>query len=142
MSFTDGLPTFPLLRNRTDNTATLSWVNDIRTTSPLARALVDMYGQLMKRSTTQCSLAFIPGDENLHADYISRPTSLSHQHLLSQIFHKLPWMRDLLYFQPSADLLSALQSALLCNSKKAPSLPTSLGQFVHIDSTSSAFCVV
>ena len=48
-AFPNGLPAFPVLRNRTDNTATETWISDARTTSPLVRALVDLYGQLLKR---------------------------------------------------------------------------------------------
>ena len=141
--FPQGFPCFPLLCNRTDNTATQSWTNGIRTTSPHAQALVSLYGQLMHRSTAQCISNHIPGDENSIADFISRPDSPSHERLLFQTFQNFPWMKHYHIFQPSAELILALQLALSCNSKQdPPQLPESLGQLLPDGSTSLAFCVV
>ena len=141
--FPHGLPIFPILRNGTDNTSTLKWINNCRTNSPLARALVSLYGQLLRRSPLTSVSVHIPGEDNIVPDWISRPDSLSPERLLSQMSIKFPWMRDLRYFQPSAELLSVLNSALLCSSSQEPlSLPENLGQFVPAGSISSAFCVL
>ncbi|CAJ1950378.1 unnamed protein product [Cylindrotheca closterium] len=141
--FPHGIPAFPVLRCRTDNTATVSWINDTRTTSTLAQALVALYGQLLKRSTLVCHTVHIPGDDNVLADWLSRPDSLSHERLFLQTSQKYPWMNALRNFQPSAELISVLRSALLCSSSPVPpNLPESLGQFVPTASISSAFCVV
>ncbi|CAJ1941935.1 unnamed protein product, partial [Cylindrotheca closterium] len=104
--FPHGIPAFPVLRCCTDNTATVSWINDTRTTSPLAQALVALYGQLLKRSTLVCHTVHIPGDDNVLADWISRPDSLSHERLFMQTSQKYPWMNALRNFQPSAKLIS------------------------------------
>ncbi|CAJ1940475.1 unnamed protein product [Cylindrotheca closterium] len=98
--FPNGIPAFPVLRCHTDTTATVSWVHDTWTTSPLAQALVALYGQLLKRSTLVCHTVHIPGDGNVLADWISRPNSLSHERLFLQTSQKYPWMNALRNFQP------------------------------------------
>ncbi|CAJ1954270.1 unnamed protein product [Cylindrotheca closterium] len=58
--FPTGFSQFPVLLNRTDNTPTEKWMNDARTNSPFARLLVDLHGQLLKRSPLTALSDHIP----------------------------------------------------------------------------------
>ncbi|CAJ1935342.1 unnamed protein product [Cylindrotheca closterium] len=142
--FPNGFSHFPVLLNRTDNTPTEKWMNDAHTNSPFARLLVNLHGQLLKRSSLTALSDHIPGDDNFAADFISRPNmKLSHHQLLSQTFCTLPWMRNYDYVQPSPKLCSVLRSCLFSNPKQAPPMiPANLGHFVPADSISSSFAMI
>ena len=111
--FPQGFPCYPHLCNHIDNTATQSWTNGIRTTSPHAQALVSLYGQLMQRFHGQCNSVHLPGDENSIADFFSRPDSPSHERLLFQAFQNFP----LAHLPAECRANFGLQLALSCDSK-------------------------
>ena len=143
-AFPNGFPSFPVLRNRTDNTATKSWMSNIGTNSPFARHLVCLHGQLQKRSPLTTLSDHIAGNDNTVADYISRPDlTLNHIQLLSQTFRTYPWMRNYDCFQPSPELCSVLHSSLFSSPTQEPTtLPKNLGHFVRADSISSSFVLI
>ena len=139
--FPDGLPAFPVLEPGTDNKASKSWTNNARTTSDMARALVHIFGQLLRITTMVCNSKYIPGVANIVPDFISRPDQIeSHPLLLQQTFQRLPWMKTLSFFQPSPELVSVLHSSLCSNLRSdLPEIPKQLGHFVPAESITSAF---
>ena len=143
-AFPNGFPAFPVFRNRTDNTSTESWYNNNKTKSALARDLVLLYGQLLKRTPMVSESEWLAGVKNLVPDWISRPDrSLTPHALLAQTYRKYPWMTGYDFFQPSPELCSVIRSSLSSKRSQAlPLIPSNLGHFCRAESTILNSCVI
>ena len=142
--FPDGLPAFPVLQNRTDNTSTEAWYNSNRTKSVLARDLVFLYGQLLRRTALVPQSEWIAGDKNVVPDVISRPNlDLTSSALLAQTYQNFPFLSTYDFFLPSPELCSVIRLSL-CSKRSLvpPQLPKNLGRFCPAESiTSSSFTI-
>jgi hypothetical protein len=138
-TFPDGIPEIPVLLTWTDNTATRRWTQKVTSTSPRGQSLVAILAELYKeragKLSTECE--WIKGVENIIADGISRPKlTCSPSQRLTQIYTLDSRIKSWSYFRPNPKFLSLLESALFSDACPArPSLPKSLGQFVHVDCT-------
>jgi hypothetical protein len=137
-AFPNGYPSIPILKIRSDNTATECWTNRTSTASRAAQTLIRVYAELLRLTDVGCVTEWIAGTENTDADYLSRlDLTLPLPLLFSQMSQKLPRLPSWDYFLPAPELISILESALLCDlSPEPPVLPSRLGRF---EATSSIF---
>jgi hypothetical protein len=138
--FPAGIPIHPILLCFTDNTSAEAWANKVTSKSLQGQPLIGMLAALLRARPIGLNTHHIPGDENILADFISRPThfALSHSDRSEQIFLKHASARTWDYFLPSPELLQSL-SCLLSSAPTLdlPSLPRNLGLFVPAGSTIS-----
>ena len=138
--FPYGVPEIPVLLTWSDNKSSVSWGNKATTKSIQGQRLLGIYCELLRTSGISVSTDYIPGEENIIADFISRPThfDLSHAERAEQLYQKHSFMRGWRSFLPSPELLRLLSSSLHSKSPMvAPSLPSELGRLVPTKSISS-----
>ena len=142
--FPGGKPDIPVWYGETDNTVSKSWENRATASSSQPQGLVSIYAELLRTSMIHTQCEHIAGELNVVADDISRNDfSLPLFARSRQLFRKHPSLRRCAYFQPSQGLLQLLTSRLfLPPSPVPPVLPTELGHFVHVDSTTSISVVL
>jgi hypothetical protein len=131
--FPRGIPAEPDLLALTDNTSALSWATKVTTSSLQGQNLVRILGEMMFRSSAGLNGQHIPGEENLVADFISRPSDpycLDRPFRVAQIYQKYEQLRTWTFFCPNPTLLQSLSSALFSAPwVDRPILPNSLGHF-------------
>ena len=125
------IPAEPIINIRTDNTSAESWANKVTARTLRAQPLVKAWAALLDRTHIGIQAHYIPGQENVIADTISRPTplGLSHSEIVDQIVHQQSVLKKWHYFRPSHSLILALRSALYSGpAMELPTNPTSLGR--------------
>ena len=140
-------PPHPVLKLRGDSMSANKWMREISTGSIIAQNLLRMFANYLLYSLLKGDTDWIPGDENGEADEVSRVQELfspkkSEIHnvpyttLLKQVCLKHKEKRSWRVFQPSAQILSDLNSVL--SSKYLTEVPKkreNLGQFFPVEST-------
>jgi hypothetical protein len=138
--FPAGLPEIPVLKAWADNTTAVAWSMKVTSRSHHGQRLLGLFAELLRTYNICLHGEHIPGEKNVVADFISRPTdiSLSHSARAEQLFQFRPSMRSWRVFQPSPELLQLLTSALFSPSPVAQcKLPQNLGHLAVAASTSS-----
>ena len=129
----NGIPTHPILLCFTDNTPAEAWANKVTSKSLQGQPLIGVLAALLRARPIGLNTNHIVGNENILADFISRPThfALSHADRSEQIFQRHASARTWDYFLPSPELLQSL-SYLLSSAPTLdlPNLPRNLGRFV------------
>ena len=140
----DPLPVIPILLALTDNMSSKSWIHRVITSSSRGQSLIQIYAALLRRSSLGLQCDHIPGVLNVEPDFISRPNlALAPFDWYNQIFRKVPRLKYYNYFQPSAEIISLLQSRLFSDSPLGlPELPRNLGRFVPAESTITSFVTI
>ena len=135
------IPAEPILLAWCDNTTAERWTNKVTANSKKGQNLVRIYAELLRSTHLGINCEHISSEDNDKADCISRPSPslLSHAQRCEQIYQSLDHIRSWSFFQPSQELLQLLSSALFSEPwRDRPSLPKSLGRFVHVASTISS----
>jgi hypothetical protein len=129
--YPNGIPALPTVVIWTDNTPSKRWANKVTTASPMGQTLVQIFGELLRRSDIAINCDWIAGVDNVRADMLSCPDlSLTPLELYSQIYRKEPQLRSWNFFRPSPELVSLLGSRLLCTAcPDPPVVPATLGRF-------------
>ncbi|CAB9529093.1 hypothetical protein SEMRO_2400_G326220.1 [Seminavis robusta] len=139
--FPDGRPHLPIVLVETDNTSALSWAETATSSSSHGQALLDIYSELLRLQLFGINAKHIKGEDNVLADYLSRPTnaSLSFPSRRAQLLARHPSMTTWDYFHLSAEMQQLLISRLSSvQPVEALQLPATLGQFVPTASTTSS----
>jgi hypothetical protein len=141
--FPEGVPLHPVALIRTDNTVAKKWANRVSSSSVAGQNLLGIYAALLKNFSIGVQCDHIPGEDNIIADFISRPnyTFYTFPERAAQIFQKYPFLRTYAVFQPSPELLQLLAFSLSTKpARLLPDLPRKLGQFATAESiVSSSF---
>jgi hypothetical protein len=143
--FPAGLPAFPVILERCDNTTAVSWSRKVTTSSPQGQKLLGIYSELLRTHPIAIKSGYIEGKRNILADFISRPSdlTLSHASRARQLFQIQPSMQFWRIFLPSPEFLQLLYSALFSPLPVVPpKLPPNLGHLVLAASTSSCSPVI
>jgi len=135
-------PTHPILLILSDNKTAEAWtrrVSGMRDRS--ARTLGKIFAHLLMFSDVGCNAAYLEGDKNDVADYISRIFNKDHSQPVSfaNITQKFPQLTGCRHFQMSAELRSLLFSALLTGSAITPTTRVPLGQLLPDKTTGYSF---
>ena len=143
----DEFPPYPILRLWGDNMSANKWMRKISAVSTTAQNLLRYFANYLLHSPVKGDTHWIPGEENVEADDVSRVQELFSPHkteihdipyvtLLKQVCLKHKEKRSWRVFHPSAQILSDLNSVLLSNYVTAvPKKTKNLGQFYLVEPT-------
>jgi hypothetical protein len=115
----------------TDNTTAESWTRRIAgLTGPQGKGLARLFAHLLMFSDVGVRAAYIEGEKNVTADYLSR---ICRQNDFSQLTYlslvqKFPGLATCRRFQPSPELLSALFTTLSTGFLTLPDTRMPLGR--------------
>ncbi|CAB9523034.1 hypothetical protein SEMRO_1369_G266880.1 [Seminavis robusta] len=142
--FPTGTPSIPVWFGETDNTVSKSWENRATARTSQGQGLVSVYAELLRVSRVHTQCEHLAGVKNIIADDISRNDfSLSLPARAVKLFHKHPCLEPLDYFRPSPELVQLLTLRLYSRNIPVPCiLPTVLGQFQSVGSTTSGSAVL
>jgi hypothetical protein len=130
----------------TDNTSAEVWSNRLSAAaSPTGQPLIALYAEMLRTSFISLNSQHIPGEQNILADFLSRPSNfdLSHSDRIAQIFQQHDTLRTWYYFRPTQELTQLLGLLLFSDSPWAlPSLPKNLGHFVPDARTTTCSCII
>jgi hypothetical protein len=143
--FPNGILFHPVMLCRTDNTSAEAWSNRLSAASPKGQSLIAIYAEMLRTSSICLNSQHIPGEQNILADFLSRPSNfdLSHSDRIAQIFQQHDTLRTWHYCQPNQELTQLLGSLLFSDSPWAlPSLPKNLGHFVPDARTTTCLCII
>jgi hypothetical protein len=144
--FPSGLPALPIMDTGCDNCVSEGWTNKCWTRSHEGQLLLVIYSSIIQAWRVKQEVYHVPGMDNDAADHISRPYCASPSDpilsdpilLQQQMFQRHSFLKSYMSFQPSAELLQRISSALYCNSRlEVQKPPKTLGQFVPAGSTTS-----
>lgn len=124
-------PPFPLLLSWTDNTTAESWTRRVAGfKGPQGRGLARLFAHLLMFSDVGVRAAYVPGELNDIADYLSRIrdandfSQFSHASLLQ----RYPQLQSCRRFRPSPELLSVIYTTLSSGCTTIPLERIALGQ--------------
>jgi hypothetical protein len=143
--FPQGVPDHPIMLCQTDNTSAMAWANRLSAASTKSQGLIAILAALLRKTNIGLTAEHIPGETNILAVFISRPSnySLLHPARTEQIFQQHELLRTWRYFRPSPKLVRLLNWSLFNKLPPGlPSLPKTLGQFVLDASTISCSCII
>jgi len=124
-------PPFPMLLSWTDNTTAESWTRKIAgMRGPQGRGLARIFAHILMFSAVGVRAAYVPGEMNTIADYLSRIreadnfSQLSHASLLQ----RFPQLQSCRRFRPSRELLSLICTTLSSGCTSIPLERIELGR--------------
>ena len=127
-------PHHPILLILTDNKTAEAWTRRVSgMKASAARTLGKIFAHILMFSDVGCNAAYLQGEKNDVADYISRIYEKKHSHPVSfaDIVQKYPQLKCCHHFQLSAELRSLLFSALQTGSVVIPTTRVPLGQLLR-----------
>ena len=132
--FPHGLPPLFYQMIESDNMSAESWIKRVASYSTIAKKLLDILALLYQRPSIQFNCKHINGEDNEKADVLSSQNCNLQQTnptaYLTQIFQKLPCMRNYQSFHPTEELISTLTLSCSNNGRTLkPKIPKTLGQF-------------
>ena len=123
---------YPVLLNWTDNMSSKFWIKKVASKSKKGRALQRLLCAIMINNPLGLSTEYIPGEDNVLADTISRIySSSSNDKSFELLFKNFPQIKLWQRFQPSQELLSAIYLALLQEQDQGLCPPKNLGRFTQ-----------
>lgn len=133
------IPHIPVLLAFTDNKSAKKWAHKVSSKSEKGQKFVSILAEMLRRSDICFHSEYIPGVENVRADFISRPdTKLTPQAWREQIYKQDARLKSWRNFLPSPELVSLMSSRLYSNAWQGPpKLPKRLGRFVPASSTTT-----
>jgi len=142
--FPAGIPDIPVWLVESDNMVSVIWEQTTTSASLQGQGLVSVYAKLLRRRHIQTRCEHLAGTLNVVADDISRNDfSLSFPARIDKLYKVHPTLSTLDFFQPSPELLQVLTLRLFSRLNPVPCLlPTRLGQFLRVDSTTSISVVL
>ena len=127
----DQRPIHPMILSWTDNTTAEAWTRKIAgLTGPQGKSMARIFAHLLMFSNVGVRAAYIKGEENPIADYLSR---LRDQNNFSQFQYdslvtQFPRLKQCRRFLPSPELLSLVYSALSTGHVTIPDVRVPLGR--------------
>jgi len=131
-------PHHPILLMLTDNKTAEAWTRRVSgMKASAARALGKLFAHLLMFSKVGCNAAYLQGEKNDVADYVSRIYEKKHSCPVSfaDILQKHPQLKCCRHFQLSAELRSLLFSALQTGSIVIPATRVPLGRLLPAKTT-------
>jgi hypothetical protein len=116
----------------TDNTTAEAWTTRkiAGLTGPQGKALVQIFAHLLMFSDVRVRAAYIKGEENPIADYLSRLCDQDNfsQFQYESLVTQYPWLKQCRHFLPSQELLLLVYSALSMGHVTIPDVRIPLGR--------------
>ena len=142
--FPAGIPDIPVWLVESDNMVSVIWEQKATSASLQDQGLVSVYVELLRLRHIQTRCEHLAGTLNVVADDVSRNDfSLSFPARIDKLCKVHPTLSTLDFFQPSPELLQVLTLRLFSRPNPVPCLlPTRLGQFLRVDSTTSISVVL
>jgi len=142
--FPNGPPNIPVRLVESNNMVSVAWERKPSSASLQGQGLVSVYAELLWRRHIQTRCNHLAGSLNVVADDISRNDfSLSFSAHIEKLYKEHPMLSTLDFFLPSPKLLQLLTLRLFSRLNPVQCLlPTRLGQFLPVDSTTSISVVL
>ena len=142
--FPNGPPNIPVWLVESNNMVSVAWERKATSASLQGQGLVSVYAELLRHRHIQTHCDHFAGSLNVVADDISRNDfSLSFSARIEKLCKEHPMLSALDFFLPSPKLLQLLTLRLFSRLNPVSCLlPTQLGQFLPVDSTTSISVVL